>query len=229
MSGNDDEPPPAGGAAGTPDHTRRWKDSAELETYKALVSLHNAQETIFWTRNNILAVIQTALIAGAFSVLKKGTGEELLLWDGDREVPATLLCVAGLTFSVAWILVVRRTDFLFRTTLHILANMELRFRVEGPFHAFGLFVATTRPGEREIVGPVAEHQPSPPSLTSERLRLAEIWLWLGRFFIGLWLVALCMIWREYPCALLAVLFACGLVSFMFVSSPQSSPSTEGSA
>jgi hypothetical protein len=172
-----------------------WKDSAELETYKSLVSLHNAQETIFWTRNNILAVIQSALVTGAFSVLKTRNGEKLLLLDAEHRFPATVLCLAGLVIAVVWILLVRRTDFLFKTTLHSLADMETSgFGVRRQFRAFGRFIAETRPDEARH-DDLALHPQRSGNVGG--WRLVHIWGALGGFFVLLWSVAVCAIWREY--------------------------------
>jgi hypothetical protein len=174
----------------------RWKDSAELEAYKALVSLHNAQETIFWTRNNILAVIQSALVTGAFSVLKTKDGETLLLWDVEHKFPATVLCLAGFVIAVVWILLVKRTDFLFKTTLHMLADMETAgFGVRQEFRAFGRFIAETRPEEARHDNSV--HQRHPASENGGGWRLVHIWGVLGVFFVLLWSAAVCAIWRDY--------------------------------
>jgi hypothetical protein len=181
----------------------KWKDTAEMEAYKALAALHNVQETIFWTRNNILAIIQTALVAALFSVLT-AKDPVVMEWLGGPRLPATLICTAGLCMAVVWILVVIRTDYIFSRTLKLLSDMEAGFKLrpDEPFEAFTRFVRATRPGTElrsRSRQPVRDEEHRPKAF--QGWRLSCLWGLLGGAFLVIWIIALGVIWRcrSEPC------------------------------
>jgi hypothetical protein len=166
-----------------------WKASSELEAFKALAALHNVQETIFWTRSNILAVIQTALLAGAFSVWTSDRWQQSPV---SRLVAEGFVCVAGLFIAILWVKVVRRTDYLFQKTLYILSDMEREgFKMDRRFMVFSRFAEETNPLADEAGR--ANGRPADPTAP----RLMQIWLFFGQGFAILWLVGLFVLWVAF--------------------------------
>lgn len=177
----------------------KWKDTAEMEAYKALSALHNVQETIFWTRNNILALIQTAMVAALFAVLGPKEGCLTAEWAASRRIPATFVCIAGWFIACIWLQVVDRTNYLFSATLRILSEMERKFGVPVEFRAVGLFRGATRNEPDDETMTVLTRIECVPSAT-ESERLSEIWKKLGRFFAAFWITALVVVWICYALA-----------------------------
>lgn len=74
------------------DHT-----AIELETYRSLVAMYNSEEASFWTRNNILAAIQGALLASTAAIV--GNADKALA-PGASAAPAVLLFSALATLAL---------------------------------------------------------------------------------------------------------------------------------
>jgi cytochrome c oxidase subunit IV len=110
-------------------------DEFDLEAYKQAATFHNLQETLFWTRNNILVSIQAGLIAAMFLMV---TREGASLEQGKLRVlmPLLGLCGVGLLTSVMWTLMVRRSYYVMEQTLEILARIEWRFGSDEIFSVF---------------------------------------------------------------------------------------------
>jgi hypothetical protein len=157
---------------------------AELDAYKQFAAFHNVQETLFWTRNNILVVLQAGLLAASFSILAKDTGGADLL--------IGLLGGVGFLLAIVWIGMVLRSEYVFRQTLHILSTMERVLPLRPEFRVFWRFRENAKTS-REDPEPVSDNEEilrrlGDPKDGRSRLRLSTLWWFVGFVFAAVWLV-----------------------------------------
>ena len=90
-----DEGEGSGGQAKKGDST----PAALVESYKQFTSFHATQETLFWTRNNLLVLMQVGLIAALFALLGRKQPDPWHL------IPVGTLGISlvGLGLTRAWI------------------------------------------------------------------------------------------------------------------------------
>ena len=156
---------------------------AELDAYKQFAAFHNVQETLFWTRNNILVVLQAGLLAASFSILTKGTGgADPLIW---------LLDAAGFFLAVLWVAMVMRSEHIFRQTLHILSTMERVLPLRPEFRVFWRFRENAKTSGEELE-PVSNKKEilgfEDPKDGRSWLRLSTLWALVGGGFAVVWLL-----------------------------------------
>lgn len=161
--------------------------AAELAIFTAYSAFHIAQETLFWTRNNIVALLQGGLFATALSI----TTSEHASSRPDLVASLVLtLVIGGLVLALLWILMVRRSDYLFRNSLRILGTMEAASSDRKEFLAHSIFemVARTKWDRRKAApaGNAADPSVVPRELTSG-FRLTTLWQLAGAAFAVAWI------------------------------------------
>jgi hypothetical protein len=116
----------------TPSSTEKSSLSEfQLEAYKALVSVYNAEDGAFYTRNNIMMAIQAAMLATIATVLAKvvdvkDTESAKVLLSHLRAVECAIY-VAGVVSAVTWLFAVRRSVFIANQIADELAALEEAF------------------------------------------------------------------------------------------------------
>jgi hypothetical protein len=189
--------------------------AALLDSYKQFTSFHSTQETLFWTRNNLLVLMQVGLIAALFALLGRKQPDPWHL----IPVGTCGIALVGLGLTRAWILMVERSRYLFDVALSILAETE-RELLEKP--QLGLFTLFYEASKTEADDKMVRALPSAieARLNSEfktqgrALRLSTMWIRVGRGFAvawGLTLLAdlLYVIWAFSACGAARHLPGCG--------------------
>src|SRR4051812_11518535 len=95
-----------------PTPPERWS-SLHLESFKILATLYNAEETSFYTRNNILVILQVGMVAAVAGLFSKILDNQSPAY-AVRQLRPVIggLCAAGLIAAVAWLFTVRRSKFI---------------------------------------------------------------------------------------------------------------------
>lgn len=184
-------PGPAGppGAPGLP----QAASEHELAAYKALVDVFNSEELSFWTRNNIIVVVQLALFAATVGIVgnsDKALGKGpianisiLRLFEGGL----TLLALVGFATAIAWVFMVRRGELIADTITTELKEIEDELGSRTPrllgakFKAFTIFKKQLS-RDRDWT--------DPKESLFNRFRLSNIWATVGGIFALLWAVLL---------------------------------------
>lgn len=162
---------------------------AERLAYQALAELLNSEEAAFWTRNNILVLVQGGLIAAAASIV--GSADKVFGADPPPRAQTWLfaalavLAFVGFATAVAWLLTVRRGQRIADTIRHQLTDIELDWKDRG-FLPAGSYLAFTRWARQ-----LNNEEPVPggwqvPRNGWNNHRLAQTWAALGWFFALLW-------------------------------------------
>lgn len=159
----------------------------EIEVYKSLATLFNSEETSFWTRNNILVVVQGGLIAATASIVgnaDKALGAHAspriaMLWF----VALCVLSAVGLMTAVAWAFMVGRSQRIADVILAELKNLELELARNGVlrgehFQAYNVFSKELRRADGTDVNRL------------NSTRLSKVWATLGGALAAVWLVLL---------------------------------------
>jgi hypothetical protein len=113
--------------------------------------MYNSEEASFWTRNNILAAIQGALLASTAAIV--GNADKALA-PGASAAPAVLLfsalatlALVGLGMAVAWIYMVGRSERIADTMIAQLKRIEKHLHESAPVKLHDDFLALTKFGE----------------------------------------------------------------------------------
>jgi hypothetical protein len=121
-------PQPGGNASGVPSH--------EIDIYKVLADLFNSEETSFWTRNNIMVVVQGGLIAATAGVASNAN--DFFAMDGSSTgisyiffVVLLALSVVGFFTALAWLFMVHRSVRIADTISSGLKDIENELRPQG--------------------------------------------------------------------------------------------------
>jgi hypothetical protein len=93
-----------------------------VEAISIAPRVQRVQEHLFWTRNNILLLIQASLVAALYSVVATGNAQA-----SGAPSPARSLCVLGACIVAAWLVVVHRSDYLLLKNCAILSAVDERF------------------------------------------------------------------------------------------------------
>lgn len=157
----------------------------EIEVYKSLSTLFNSEETSFWTRNNILVVVQGGLIAATASIVGNAdkalgataTPRVALLWF----IALCVLSAVGLLTAVAWAFMVGRSERIADVILGELKQLEIDLGAALPHpsqQAFNIFSQQLRRTSGTGVHRL------------NRFRLSKVWATLGGALAAVWLVLL---------------------------------------
>lgn len=181
----------------------------ELEVYKQLATLFNSEETSFWTRNNILVVLQVALVTAFASILvktldlKQPTRDLLHLF----EAACIAVCAIGLFLAVAWLFMVRRSTFISRMIADQIEEIERhwakRYQVGAPFDAYKTWNASldldlAKRRQAEAGKPRESRIPFLRGRPFAGWRLSNIWACLGAMFVLVWLALLGLVLWKGP-------------------------------
>ena len=165
--------------------------SALVESYKQFTSFHSTQETLFWTRNNLLVLMQVGLMAALFSLLGRKQPDEWHL----IPVGAFGISAVGIGLTVAWIIMVERSRYLFDVALSILAETEqklLQSRKLGLFTLFYIGSKTVKDDKtvEDLPDRIEGRLNRGFAVRGRALRLSTIWIRVGWGFAAVWAFAL---------------------------------------
>ena len=191
-------PGPAPQAPGAPPQpaapTPAVASAAEIETYKAFATLVNAEEQVFWTRNNLFQLLHVALFAGLATLLAEAH-KSLFDCDPTDLVPNVFpvywlallgVCVIGLASGVSWLLMIWRSVYIMDSASDRLQAIEAQLHgTTGPFRAYTLW-------RRDL------EQPGHGVARRKRARLSQIWAGLALVFIAVWLAAAVLVASQEP-------------------------------
>lgn len=166
------------------------RGTARLEAYKQGTAFHVFQEGLFWTRNNILVLVQGVLLAAVGTMLQKGTQQP--------NPGIAVLSFVGLTASVAWVAMVIRSRLVLSESLNALSAAETSLLLDGAATVFGRVnkgyetvwddqTWSWRTPFRAISGTFR---------TGTGVRLSTIWQYLGSTIALVWAVILALSFRE---------------------------------
>jgi len=180
-------PPGPSGPAGPPS-----PPEAERLAYQSLTNLLNSEEAAFWTRNNILVLVQGGMIAAAASIV--GSADKAFGADAQPHAEIRLfaalavLALVGLATATAWLLTVQRGQRIADTIRHQLSNIEADWETRGLLstQTTSSYLAFTRWARQ-----LNNDEPVPPTWKVPRnwwndQRLTLIWTCLGGLFAALW-------------------------------------------
>lgn len=157
----------------------------ELEVYKILTTFLNSEHAIFWTRNNLLIVIQVALFGATAGIVSQG--EKILAVTNAAggnplhysfEAGLLVLFLVGLITSGGWLFMVERSHVIVKSLIEQLKDIETEFanRQQGAlnpkFHAFIIFDQKVNFGKDHTFW--------------QRYQLWTVWKWIVRAFFLLW-------------------------------------------
>lgn len=192
----------------------QWRSQAgptthELEVYKQLAQLFNSEETSFWTRNNILIVLQGALVTAFASILLKtiDLGRPTDKLQHLFEAACIAVCVMGLFLAVAWLFMVRRSTYISRTISDELEAVEAdwtnRYHVVSTYAAYTHWYTSLemKKGKREQLDKGKGRVSRIPFLRGRPFagwRLSDIWTTLGALFVVVWVALLGVVIAKGP-------------------------------
>jgi hypothetical protein len=147
----------------------------EIEAYKMLGALYSAEETSFYTRNNILVVLQAGLLAAVTALLSKvfdrGADAAAVLKQVSLSVLA--LCGVGVIGAVAWLFTIRRSSLITELLTEQLIQIErLAIGLRAEFRVFTRF-------EDGLTKPKNRFRP-------RNVRLSNIWTAVAFLFALIW-------------------------------------------
>lgn len=184
-------PPGPAGPAGPPS-----PPAAERLAYQSLTDLLNSEEAAFWTRNNILVLVQGGLIAAAASIV--GSADKVFGAEAQPHAETWLfaalavLAFVGLATATAWLLTVQRGQRIADTVRHQLSDIEADWQTRGflSSQVTPSYLAFTRWARQ-----LNNEDSAPPTWRVARnwtndQRLTRIWTGLGGFFALLWALLL---------------------------------------
>lgn len=154
----------------------------QKEVYKTLAGLYNSEETSFWTRNNILMVVQGFLIAATFNIVSnvdKAIGSGSNSKSGILFACALIgIAIVGLGSSLGWLFMVGRAVRVEKIIRHQLTVVESELAPPGAFRVFAQFGKLLEPGCRD------------PALEPRRwigsTRLSDVWFRIGGGLAAIW-------------------------------------------
>ena len=167
---------------------------AERLAYQTLADLMNSEEAAFWTRNNILVLVQGGLIAAAAGIV--GNADKIFGAEAQPRAEAWLfavlavLALVGLATATAWLLTVQRGQRIADTIRHQLSDIEADWQARGllPHRAPISYLAFTRWARQLNNDEAAPSAWNVPRRWHNSQRLTRIWTGLGSLFALLWTV-----------------------------------------
>jgi hypothetical protein len=183
-------PEPQNNKPTVPEPQNNKPTDAERDAYNNISRFHDGQEILFWTRNNILVVLQAGLLAASFAVLtqaKENTDPTLLI------ALLSIVSIVGLALAVFWVVIVRRSEYIFRQTLYILSTMESAMSLSPAFRAYSRFSEYARTPKESARNEAAAGAAVPQEFRTPHggrsgIRLSSLWKWVGVGFAVIWLV-----------------------------------------
>jgi hypothetical protein len=183
----------------------------ELEIYKILAALFNAEEAVFWTRNNVLVVVQAGLIAAATAIAAAALKD---LASAECVNPAPIIGAAlllggvsllGLAMSIAWALMVKRGELVANSIESKLKDIEFFWQKNRRlandffvFNSFGLQLSGKhQTSARDSTQSVKKQNRSkidtdgyPKTYCLNRTPISNIWFYTGIGLAAAWCIAL---------------------------------------
>lgn len=159
----------------------------EIEVYKAMASLFNSEESAFWTRNNILAVIHGGLLAATAGIV--ANSEKALAADAPPFAATLLfgalvvLALVGLGMALAWRFMVARGEKIADTVSDKLKDIEREFAGRANLNFSTTFHAFVNFGDKLQTKPAAQLTPDD---RFNNVRLSKIWGRVGQCLMWLW-------------------------------------------
>jgi hypothetical protein len=175
--------------------TRDRNDRAVLlDAYKQFTAFHCTQETLFWTRNNLLVLMQVGLIAALFALLSRKQPDEWHL----IPVGGFGVALVGLVLTGAWIRMVERSRYLFDVALAIIAQAEERLDLGEHDCLFTFFyeASKTRTDDTNIESlplSIERRLNSKFRRGGRATRLSTMWIKVGYAFAAAWFSTIAVI------------------------------------
>lgn len=155
--------------------------AANLEAYKILANLYTAEETSYNTRNNILVVLQAALVAGITGIVSKLLDHAPSAATSHAIRQAALgLCAAGFVSSLGWLVTIIRSTFISDKICEQLYGVEEASDLPDVFRIFTNFASNLHLSSWSI----------------RKVRLSTIWTIVSVIFTMIWIfLAIFIPWR----------------------------------
>jgi len=187
------DPSPVEGTSEAPTEASKASKYA-VDAYKNFTTFHSTQETLFWTRNNLLVLMQVGLIAALFGVLARKQPDEWHL----IPVGGVGVSLVGLCLTFAWIPMVERSRYLFDVALSIIAEAEQRLGLGDTDCLFTLFYYASKTPKDDL-----KIEKLPPSIErrlnvefrkkGRSIGLSTMWIRVGKGFAAAWALTLCVV------------------------------------